>query len=134
MLRLIGSVLLVAAFVSCKGEDKLDSKTAQLGRGAENEKPQKMIETPSSGEDSVIISGIVAETIDASRYTYIKVQTESGEEIWAAVPQIKLPEGQHVEIIQSLVMKDFESKTLNRVFSSVVFGVIKGQVQEEQPQ
>ena len=35
--------------------------------------------------------------------------------------------GQPVEVVQSLVMKNFESKTLKRTFPSIVFGVLHGQ-------
>ena len=130
-------VLLVIApmFVGCKGEGAVDTKVETLGRAsgpvdnglADMDAPGAMPPRAATGGEKVVITGKVLETIDASRYTYIRILSDSGEEVWSAVPQIKLKEGEPVELVQSLVMKDFESKTLNRVFPSVVFGVLRGQ-------
>ena len=126
-------------FAGCKSEGAVDTKVENLGRASgpvENREPLAaagamppgmMPPGAPSGGEQVVITGKVLETIDASRYTYIRIQRDSGEEIWTAVPQIQLEVGAPVEVVQSIVMKDFESKTLNRVFPSVVFGVLRGQ-------
>ena len=79
-----------------------------------------------------VITGQVLETIDASRYTYIHIQT-SKEAVWTAVPQVKMARGETASVIQSLVMKDFHSKTLDRVFPTVVFGVLAQQTESQRP-
>jgi hypothetical protein len=83
--------------------------------------------TQNGAEAETIHQGEVVETIDASRYTYIHLRDTSGAMIWAAVPQAQLSKGETVFIIQSLVMMDFKSKTLDRTFPSVIFGILKRQ-------
>ena len=63
---------------------------------------------------------VVSEFMDAGGYTYIK-GTKDGEEMWLAVPQMKLEVGQTIYFQPGMVMKDFESKALNRTFESVMF-------------
>lgn len=135
MLKLAFAIVLIG-LPGCKSDGKLEPKVDNLGRATgpvDTKQPMGMdMKRPAAGEEprdaeEVVITGTILETIDASRYTYVRLQVEGGEEIWTALPQIKLTVGQSIEVIQSLVMKDFESKTLGRVFPSVVFGVMKGQ-------
>ncbi len=133
MLRRFFIAAVFLSMIGCKSEGKVDPKVENLGRAAgpvEPRPPSAMgMDRRAAPEDmgeQVVISGKVLETIDASRYTYVRLQGKDAKEIWAAIPQIKLEIGREVEVLQSLVMKDFESKTLGRVFPSVVFGVLMG--------
>jgi hypothetical protein len=124
--------LFFGLLAGCGGEDKLDSRVKNLARaeGPVGESSQTGVmlqrgEQPDEGA-ATVIAGRVLETVDASRYTYILVQTENEGAVWTAVPQVKLAEGESVEVLASVVMKDFKSNTLNRVFPTVVFGVLKG--------
>jgi len=72
------------------------------------------------------LSGKVIETLDAGGYTYVHMQTASGEE-WAAVPQSSIKKGATVNIAVQMAMDHFESKTLNRKFDRVLFGTIAGE-------
>jgi hypothetical protein len=128
----------------CRGEKKIPDHLDKLGRAsgpvASSSVPSKSAHRQPAGQEegaapAASIKGEVLEAIDASRYTYIHVQTEGGEAVWTAVPQIKLSERESVEVIQSVVMRDFESKTLGRVFPMVVFGVLtrqKGKMEMDQ--
>ena len=69
----------------------------------------------------VSVTGTVLETIDASDYTYMRLQTEGGEG-WAAVTKAKVKKGQKVTIVNAMSMDGFESKTLKRKFDHLVFG------------
>jgi len=69
------------------------------------------------------LTGKVLETLDAGGYTYVRIQTASGEE-WAAVPQTKVVKGSTVTISVQMAMEKFESKTLKRTFDRVLFGTI----------
>jgi len=73
------------------------------------------------------VSGKVVQTLDASRYTYIRLDDGAGNETWAAVPQTQLEIGEQIELKGGIVMRNFNSKTLNRTFDSVTFatGVIR---------
>ncbi|MDX1764343.1 MAG: hypothetical protein R3231_08490 [bacterium] len=66
------------------------------------------------------IHGPVVETLDASRYTYIQVDTGT-EKIWAAAPQFEVNVGDHVTFTQGMAMANFHSEALNRDFDRVYF-------------
>jgi len=71
------------------------------------------------------VSGVVKETLDASDYTYMRLET-SGGEIWAAVTKTSVKKGDRVTVVNAMSMDGFESKTLNRKFEHIVFGNLGG--------
>ncbi len=127
------AAILLIRFSGHREDKETDAKMRQLGRAAgpvipPSEMPEEPHPAVSSPEmDAVrqrIHRGIVQSTINASRYTYIEMQTDQDGVLWAAVPQVMLSKGEEVAVVESLVMKDFVSKTLGRTFPSVVFGVL----------
>ncbi len=62
----------------------------------------------------------VIEHMNASNYTYMQV-SENGKEYWIAAPQIEVKNGETVYFARSMEMKNFESKTLNRKFDTILF-------------
>ncbi len=75
---------------------------------------------PAVPEERMAIQGKVTETMDASGYTYVNVETESGP-VWAAMPQTVVEVGQDIALAGGMEMKNFESKSLGKTFDSVVF-------------
>jgi hypothetical protein len=71
------------------------------------------------------VAGKVLERIDASSYSYLRLDTLGGEQ-WAAVPRCQVQTGESVVVAQAMPMDGFESKTLNRKFEHIVFGVLQG--------
>ncbi len=71
------------------------------------------------------VKGKVLETLEASSYTYLRMQTGEGE-VWAAVPQAKVDVGTEVSILNPMTMNGFESKTLGRKFEKILFGNLGG--------
>ncbi|MCP4499342.1 MAG: hypothetical protein GY822_05170 [Deltaproteobacteria bacterium] len=67
-------------------------------------------------------SGVVLESMNSGGYTYVKFKGDDGIGKWAAVTETKVAVGQKVNISESMVMKDFTSKTLKRTFKSIIFG------------
>jgi hypothetical protein len=67
------------------------------------------------------LKGEVLEARDVDGYTYLRLKTGNGE-VWAAVPKSALAKGAKVTIVNPMTMRDFESKTLQRKFDSIVFG------------
>jgi hypothetical protein len=63
---------------------------------------------------------VVEESMDASNYTYMKVN-ENGSEYWIAVPQMSVNKGETLYFGKSMEMKNFHSETLNRDFDSILF-------------
>jgi len=70
--------------------------------------------------DGKPIKGKVMETMDAAGYTYIQVDAPEGK-VWVAIPQSKVEVGQEVLANPGMVMKDFESKSLNKTFDVIIF-------------
>lgn len=71
------------------------------------------------------VTGTVLETMDAGAYTYVRLKTKEGE-IWAAVNQTALKPGAEISIENAMWMENFESKTLNRKFETILFGTLGG--------
>ena len=65
-------------------------------------------------------AGTVIETMNASGYTYMLVES-GAEKNWVAIPTTTVEKGTTVNYYQGMVMKDFTSKTLNRTFDAVIF-------------
>lgn len=68
------------------------------------------------------VTGRVEETFDASEYTYMRLKTDGGGDVWAAVTKAKIKKGDRVTIVNAMQMDGFESKTLNRKFEHILFG------------
>ncbi len=71
------------------------------------------------------LSGVVLETQDVDGYTYVRLKTPEGE-TWAAVGKAPLKKGATVAIENTMVMKNFESKSLKKTFPTIVFGTLAG--------
>ena len=77
----------------------------------------------SSGPDeSSSLEGTVLETIDASRYTYLRLDVGQGHEAWAAVSKAPVPVGARIRVTGAVVMRDFHSSSLKRTFDEIYFG------------
>jgi hypothetical protein len=79
---------------------------------------------PPADEATEVLSGEVLETIDAGRYTYIRLGPKGSKGTWAAVPKGTFEVGSQVKVANAVAMKDFKSETLKRTFDTVYFGVI----------
>jgi len=82
---------------------------------------------PSAAQPAVSppLQGVVLETKDADPYTYLRLQTKSGE-TWAAVMKAPVKKGAQVTIMEPMTMANFESKALKMKFDSIVFGTLAG--------
>jgi hypothetical protein len=75
-------------------------------------------------EPADLLKGKVLDRLDAGRYSYLRLSTASGE-IWAAVLQAEVEVGQEIAVVNPMPMDGFETKTLNRKFDRIVFGVLQ---------
>ncbi len=71
------------------------------------------------------VTGTVIETIDSAGYTYLRLQTGSGE-VWAAVMQTKVRVGATVTVLVAMTSDNFESKSLKRTFAHLILGNLEG--------
>lgn len=76
---------------------------------------------PATSAPTPSLTGQVQEAKDVDNYTYLRLKTAKGE-TWAAVPRAAVKTGAVVTIENPMVMQNFESKSLNRKFDSIVFG------------
>ncbi len=66
------------------------------------------------------VSGKVVETMNASEYTYIQVNTGTNK-VWIAAPRFTVKVGDTAAITQGMPMPNYHSKALNRDFDVVYF-------------
>jgi len=66
------------------------------------------------------LKGKVINTMNASGYTYVEVDTGENK-VWAAGPVTPIKVGQQIEFLTRMPMHDFQSKSLNRTFPIVYF-------------
>lgn len=66
-------------------------------------------------------SGTVLTTMDGGIYTYVEIDEGGGKKIWAVGPKIKVSVGDKVEFQGGMSMPNYQSKTLNRTFDSILF-------------
>jgi len=87
---------------------------------------QPAAESPRMNHGASPLSGKVVEAMDSGGYTYVNIEND-GKKTWVAVPRTKVTVGQNISFLPGAVMSNFQSKTLNRTFESIVFsgGVIE---------
>ncbi len=112
-MRQFPTLLLIATLVGCQRNNPPTVAQAAASKTAPAPAP-----APANN-----ISGKLLERIDASPYSYLKIQTAKGE-VWAAVPETKLTKGADVTVFNAMQMDNFESKTLKRKFDVVFFGTM----------
>ena len=74
---------------------------------------------------TAVVKGEVLEVKDVDTYTYLRLKTREGE-TWAAVGKAPVKKGAEVTIEHAAVMNNFESKTLNKTFPTMLFGTLGG--------
>ena len=67
------------------------------------------------------IKGMVLEVKDVEAYTYLRLKTKDGE-IWAAVTKAAVKKGTEVTIENTMLMSNFESKSMKKTFDKIIFG------------
>lgn len=75
--------------------------------------------------DAGVVKGEVMEVIHVENFTYLRLNTHSGE-IWTAVISAPIKKGNVVAIKDAIVMSNFESKILKRTFPTILFGNLVG--------
>ncbi len=70
--------------------------------------------------DGKTIKGEVLETMNSGGYTYIQVKAPEGD-VWVAMPETKVEKGQQVVCNPGMAMSNFQSKSLNRTFDTIIF-------------
>lgn len=66
------------------------------------------------------VSGKVVETMDSGGYTYALVD-KAGARTWVALPMSKIAVGDEIACRPGMVMNNFRSSSLQRIFKQIVF-------------
>jgi len=134
-------VVLAVALIAC-GKNESAEKTGKANKPAIEAPAGQTAPAGKEGEESAApaneatapaaVKGKVAETMDASGYTYVRLDDGSGKEIWAAVPKAELKVGEEIALQGGSVMENFNSKTLNKTFEKIIFatGISRGDGKE----
>ena len=72
------------------------------------------------GQQAMMVTGPVLETMNASNYTYVRVKTDTGD-VWAAATEFKVAVGDRVTLALEMPMENFHSETLKRDFPLIYF-------------
>lgn len=67
------------------------------------------------------LRGKVVETMNSGGYTYVSIETSSGEKFWAASRKTVIQVGELIDFKKDMEMENFTSKTLGRTFKSIYF-------------
>ena len=110
MLRSLARLFLVAATVGCAAKSD-ESAKVPLGQAP-----------AASTESGAPLTGPIVEQLAASPYVYLRIKTASKGDVWAAVPETRVSNGDIVTLFSPMLMTKFESKSLNRTFDEVYFG------------
>jgi hypothetical protein len=126
-LRDLGCIIPSAKFST---ERRLDLKTSQLavaffiGLASLNSLHAQAENTSAKSANApsgmAANEGKVLSTLDAPGYTYMEL-ANTEKKFWIAAPTMRVKAGDRVRFEQSLVMKNFNSKTLNRTFDQIIF-------------
>jgi len=80
---------------------------------------------PPTAAASGSITGKIVEVLEVESFSYLRLQTIDGD-IWAAVPRAPIKVGSEITLENVTLMKDFQSKSLNRKFDRIAFGSLSG--------
>jgi len=78
------------------------------------------IDAPQTASKSTVHKIVVDEFVGGGTYAYLNV-TENNDSYWMAIPNMDVKEGGTYYYNGGMVMKDFISEQLNRVFDEIVF-------------
>jgi hypothetical protein len=121
-LYLVAGLAVSLAFTACsdQGDKKAPSTEAKKPAAPQEQKAASQQAPVAPQSVAATLSGTVTETFDGGGYTYMKLDTETGEQ-WAAIGQAPVKVGDTVNLKPGPVMKDFYSRTFDRTFPSIVF-------------
>jgi len=114
LFSLLSIVALSLALAACGEQQKAPEVAPPSAAPAPVQSPAAAPATTSAK------SGKVIETMNASGYTYVHIDT-GAEKIWAAAPETAVKVGDKVAIPEGMPMPNFQSKALNRTFDVVYF-------------
>ena len=125
MKRKLFVLLISGMLLTGCGQDKAPEQTTPPQKTSqETTSPSAPQGTPETAQPTNMpkwsFAGKVVETIDAGGYTYVLADNGT-EQKWVAIMKTDLAKGEEVTFSDGLLMRNFESKSLNRTFDEIVF-------------
>jgi len=80
---------------------------------------------PAMAPDGAVIEATVAEKLDVTQYSYLRLTLDDGAEIWAVVPRAEVAVGARVALHDPQLMEGFVSPSLGREFARIFFGTLE---------
>jgi hypothetical protein len=118
----IRSTLFVVALASAAlAGSNSSAAPASANQPAPLASPHAAPMTPGGKATAPMNTGKVLQVKQGGGYTYAEVQTSAGKKTWIAGSQIDIKPGATVEWGDSMVMHDFNAKSLNRTFPEILF-------------
>lgn len=112
---LLSSLALAVSLISCGDQNSEKTSQPKVSTQKQTEIAPKAVASKPNG-----LSGKVLETFDSGGYTYVRVDSDTGEK-WVAAPQAQVTVGEDASFADGQVMQNFHSKTLNRTFEEIIF-------------
>lgn len=88
--------------------------------GCKDKENYSKVNSEATAAKSDVHKIVVKEALDGGNYTYLNVE-ENGQNYWMAISSIPVIVGETYYYDGGMVMKDFESKQLNKTFDEIVF-------------
>ena len=128
---LLGTLVLGAVFISACQQEAEQPPAPQAAAVPQATAAQpKMVDlapalnasasAPMAPMANGMVNGVVAETIDAAGYTYVRVEVE-GQSLWAAGPTTAMAVGDAITFSTQIPMQNFHSTAMNRDFPVLYF-------------
>jgi hypothetical protein len=110
-------ISLAFAFTSCK----TDHKQSEQSNNSTSVSYKDALDKINNNQNKSSIHQVrVLEVINSGSYTYVRLK-DGNKEIWAAISAQIIEAGKTYYYKDAFEMKDFQSKSLNRVFESIWF-------------
>lgn len=105
-----------------KALENVDKSPAAIAKQAAAEAPPAFAHPVSPKQPPVAqgLKGTVVETLDGGGYTYVRIN-DGTNDIWLAGPGTRIKAGDLLEAPRGALMRNFRSKTLDRVFPEIYF-------------
>lgn len=114
------TLMLLLSLVNCSKSRSSEKKMPPAGlAGSVLSKEQA-----ANKKERNIIHGIILEVIKKEGFSYLQVETPTGEKEWIAILASNAAVGNSVRIEEQVVLTDFHSKSINRTFPKIIFGVL----------
>jgi len=97
------------------------SETTSAPTPAAMPQPAAPVAAPAAAQAQAMNRGKVLQLLEGGGYSYAEVEAGNGQRVWVAGGPIKIKVGETVQWGEYAVMRNFNSKTLNRTFDEILF-------------